>query len=179
MCDFNDAYTVVTGKITAANPGNNINDYNRKVAFKNSASFFSCTLKINNQLIEDAQDLDIVNPMYNLLNYSKNFRKTTGSFQNYYPDKPNSGHNNNNRYRILYSIMGSESFDYKTKLVGNLPGTVDLDNGNDVETELEDIKFAVPSKNLSNFVFNLNFLMINIEIELILKWSQNCVLTGG
>ena len=97
LCDFNDAYIVVTGKITVTNPGNNLNDYNRKVALKNSAPFFSCIFKINNQLIEDAQDLDTVMPMLNLLYSSKNFRKTTGSFWNYYPDKPNSGYNNNNR----------------------------------------------------------------------------------
>ena len=78
MRDFNEAYIVVTGKINAANttfppninPPDNI-DYTRKVALKNSTPFFKCTLKINNQLIEDAQDLDIVAPMYNLLNYSK------------------------------------------------------------------------------------------------------------
>ena len=63
LCDFNDAYIVVTGKITATNPGNDDNVYNRKVFFKNSAPFFNCTLKINSQLIEDAQDLDIVIPM--------------------------------------------------------------------------------------------------------------------
>ena len=56
----------------------------------------NCILKINNHLIEDAQDLDVVMPMYNLLNYSKNIRKTTGSFLNYYPDIPNSGYNNDN-----------------------------------------------------------------------------------
>ena len=50
LCDFNDAYIVVTGKITATNPGNNLKDYNRKVSLKNSALFFNCTLKINNQL---------------------------------------------------------------------------------------------------------------------------------
>ena len=63
LCDFNDAYILVTGKITATNPGNDDNVYNRKVSFKNSAPFFNCTLKINIQLIEDAQDLDIVIPI--------------------------------------------------------------------------------------------------------------------
>ena len=66
--------------------------YNRKVSLKNSALFFNSTLKINSQLTEDAQDLDIVMPMYNLLYYSKTFRKPTGSFWNYYPDIPKSGH---------------------------------------------------------------------------------------
>ena len=90
LCDFNDACIVVTGKITAANPGNDANQYNRKVSLKNPAPFFNCTLKVNSQLIEDAQDLNIVMPMYNLLYYSKSFRKTTGSFWNYYTDMPKS-----------------------------------------------------------------------------------------
>ena len=175
LCDFNDAYIVVTGKVTATNPEKNINEYNKKVALKNSAPFFNCTLKINNQLIEDAQDIDIVHPMYNLLYYSKNVRKTTGSFWNYYPDKPNSGYNDDDaRDGMFYSSRNSESFDYKTKLVGilgdNLP-TVPATAG------VEDIKIIVPLKNFSNFISRLNFLMINTEIELILKWSQNCVLT--
>ena len=96
LCDFNDAYIVVTGKITATNPGN-------------------CILKINNQLIENAQDLDVAMSMYNLLHYSKNFRKATGSFWNYHPDIPSSGYNKNNRDRIFHSIKNSESLNYKTK----------------------------------------------------------------
>ena len=179
LCDFNGAYIVVTGKITATNPGNDDNVYNRKVSLKNSALFFNCTLKINSQLIEDAQDLDIVIPKYNLLYYSKNFRKTTGSFWNYYPDIPKSGHDNNAslRQRIIYPIKDSESFNYKTKLVGNVPGVADPADGDDIERELEDIKIVVSLKNISNFMFKLDFLLINSEIELILKWTEDCVLT--
>ena len=94
------------------------------------------------------------------------------SFWNYYPDIPKSGHDNNAnlRQRIVYPIKDSESFNYKTKLIGNVP--VD-----DIERELEDIKIVVPLKNISNFMFNLDFLLINLEIELILKWTKNCVLT--
>ena len=148
LCDFNDAYIVVTGKITATNPGSDDNVYNRKVSLRNTpAPFLNCTLKISNQLIEDAQDLDIAMPMYNLLYYSKNFRKTTGSFWNYYPDKPNSGHDNNAnlRERINYPIKNSKSFNYKTKLGGSVIG-VDDDANNDVETKLEDIKIVLPLK---------------------------------
>ena len=147
--------------------------YNRKVSFKNSAPFFNCTLKISSQLIENAQDLDIVIPMCNLLYYYKNFRKTTGSFWNYYPDMSKSGENNNAdlRQRTIYPIKDSESFNYKTKLVGNVPGVADLAN------QLEDIKIVVPLRNISNFKFNLDFLLINSEIELILKWTEDCVLT--
>ena len=136
LCDFNDAYIVVTGKITATNPNlpNNVG-YSRKLALKNSAPFFSCILKVNSQLIDDAQDLDVVMPMYNLLYYSKIFRKTTGSLWNYYPHNPNSGQDNDNnaRTRVFYPIKNSESFDYKTRLVGKLPN-----NGN----ELENIKIV-------------------------------------
>ena len=177
LCDFNDVYIVVTGKITATNPGNDANQYNRKVSLKNSPPFFNCILKINSQLIEDAQDLDVVMAMYNLLYYSKNFRKTTGSFWNYYPNMPKSGHDNNAnlRQRTIYPIKDSESFNYKTKLVGNVGAVADATD-NDVKTELEDIKIVVPLKSLSNFMFNLDLLLINSETELILKWTEDCVL---
>ena len=175
MCDFNEAYIVVTGKITTTNPGNNNNEYNKKESLKNSAPFLIFILKINNQLTEDAQDIDIVISMYNLLYYSKHFTKSIGSFWNYYPDKPNSGYNNNNRDRTFYSIKGPESFDYKTKLVDILGDNLPIAPAT---ARTENIKIVVPLKNLSDFIFNLNFLMINTEIKLILKWSQNCVLTG-
>ena len=115
--------------------------------------------------------------MYNLLYYSKHFRKTTGSFWNYYPDMLKSGHDNiaNLRQRIIYPIKDSESFNYKTKLIDNVPGVADPANGDDIKRELEDIKIVVPLKNISNFMFD--FLLINSEIELILKWTEDCVLT--
>ena len=110
-------------------------------------------------------------PLYNLLYYSKNYRKTTESFWNYYRDEPISGYNNGNneRTRIFYPVKDSENFNYKTKLVGELP---------DDEDDLENIKIAVPLKHLSKFILNLDILLINCEIELILKWSQSCVLTS-
>ena len=169
LCDSNDAYVVATGKITATNPGNDNNVYNRKVSLKKSAPFFNCTLKINSQLIEDAQDLDVVMPIYNLLYYSKNFRKAVGSLWNYYPDMPKSGHDNNAnlRQRIIYPIKDSESFNYKTKFFGNVPGVANPADGDDIEGELKDIKIVVPLKNISNFMFNLDFLL----------WTEDCVLT--
>ena len=80
LCDFNDAYIVVTGTITPTNHRNDDDVYNRKVSLRNFVPFFNCILKINSQLIEDPQDLDIVMPVYDILYYSKNFRKATGSF---------------------------------------------------------------------------------------------------
>ena len=180
LCDFNDAYIVVTGKMTATNPGNDDNVYNRKVSLKNSVPFFNCTLKINSQLTEDVQDLDIAIPMYNLLYYSKSFRKTTGSFWDYYPDIPKSAHDNNAnlRQRMIYSIKDSEGFDYKTKLIGNVPGVADPAD-NDVQTELEDIKIVEPLKNISNFMFNLqteyqNQLYKDLKTGILIdfKWNK-------
>ena len=62
-------------------------------------------------------------------------------------------------------------------MIGNVPGVADPADGNDTERELEDIKIVVPLKNIGNFMINLDLLLINSEIELILKWTEDCVLT--
>ena len=77
---FSDAYIVVKRTITITD--SNDANYNKKLALKNNAPFTSCISKINNTLIDNAEDLDIVMPMYNLLEYSKNYRKTTGNLWN-------------------------------------------------------------------------------------------------
>ena len=83
LCDYADSYILFNGKITVA--GNQPRDrQNRPLIVKNNAPFFSCITRINNELIEDADDLDKVMPMYNLLEYCKNYRKTIGSLYNYY-----------------------------------------------------------------------------------------------
>ena len=89
-----------------------------------------------------------------------------------------SGHDNNANLiqRRIYPIKDSESFNYKTKLVGNVPGVADPVDGDGIERELEDMKVVAPLKNISNFMFNLDFLLINSEIELIFKWIEDCVL---
>ena len=82
LCDFSDAHIVVKGDITLTKTnGRGIIDIrNRFLAFKNNAPFTNCISKINNVLIDNAEDLDIVMPMYNLLEYSKNYSKATGTF---------------------------------------------------------------------------------------------------
>ena len=89
LCDYNHAYIVVTGDITVE-VVNNRDRRNRSLALKNNAPFISCISKINGVLIENAEDLDIVMPMYNFIEYSKNYKKTTGSLWNYYRDEPNN-----------------------------------------------------------------------------------------
>ena len=75
LCDFSDAYIVVKGDITVTNPNNA--KRNKSVTFKNNAPFINCITKINDVKFDNAEDLDVVISMYNLLEYSKNYKKTT------------------------------------------------------------------------------------------------------
>ena len=150
LCDYDEAYIIVTEKIAVTNPNNNA--YDKKLALKNNVPFFSCISKIYNTLIDNA----IVVPLYNLLGHSKNYSKSTGSLWNYYRDKPNSGYNNNNRDRIHYSIKDSESLNYKTSITGQLE--------ND-EVEKGDIEIVVALKYLSNFWRTLEIPLFNCEIS--------------
>ena len=138
------------------------------MVFKNNAPFISCISKINGVKIDNAEDLDVVMPMYNLLEYSKNYRKTTGSLWNYYRDEASSSTDDDDN--ITHLILNSESFDYKASFMEN---GVTLDN-----LTKNDVKVVVPLKHLSNFWRHLDIPLINCEVELILTWFKNCVLTG-
>ena len=74
LCDFSDAYIVVKGDITLEGD-NDANKQNKHLAYKNNAAFINCISKINDVKIDNAEVLDAVMPMYNLLEYSKNYRK--------------------------------------------------------------------------------------------------------
>ena len=164
LCDFSDAYIVVKGDITVTNPNNA--KRNKAVTFKNNAPFINCISKINGVKIDNAEDLDVVMPMYNLLEYSKNYRKTTGSLWNYYRDEPSDPLSSN-----------SESFRYKTSITGNTYNTGDDEAGYDADkVRKNETEIVVPLKHLSNFWRTLNIALINCEIELILTWSKNCAL---
>ena len=95
LCDIGDPSIAVKGTITVTGTSNT-SIKNSPLVFKNNASFISCISKINNTLINNAEDLDVVMPMYNLIEYSKNYRKTTGSLWNYYRDELTDGTNDSN-----------------------------------------------------------------------------------
>ena len=114
--------------------------------------------------------------MYNLLEYSKKYRKTTGNFWNYYRDETSNPLSSN-----------SESFKYKTSITGNtynIDEKITDDDGNEVDNPKYDAnkvgknetEVVIPLKYLSNFWRSLNIPLINCEVELILTWSKNCVL---
>ena len=73
LCDFSDAYIAVKGNIVVTNPENA--KRNKSDAFKNNAPFINCISKINGLQSDNAEDLDVLMPMYNLLEYSKNYKK--------------------------------------------------------------------------------------------------------
>ena len=182
LCDYSDAYIFVNGTITvtalgANNGANNIRDKkNRPLILKNNAPFVSCITRINGEIIEDADDLDIVMPMYNLLEYSKNYRKTIGSLYNYYRDElTNDGNDNNFDNR---NVVNSEAFKYKNKITGNTYNVDAGAQGYDVNKNgTQKIELAIPLKYLGNFWRALNIPLISCEVFLELKWNKNCVIT--
>ena len=155
LCDFNDLYIVVKGNITLEGH-NDVNKRNKNLAFKNNVAFINCISKIDGFKIDNAEDLDVVMPIYNLLEYSKNYRKPTGSLWNYYRHEPDNPLSSN-----------SESFKYKASITGKTPEDND---------SLTNAKVVISLKHLSNFWGSLNIPLINCEVELILTWSKNCVL---
>ena len=139
------------------------------MTLKNNAPFISCISKINGELVENAEDLDIVIPMYNFLEYSKNYEKTSGSLFNCYRDEPKNHDEGDGDNTKNISIRGSNSFDYKIKITGSLA---------DGELEKEDVEIAIPLKYLGNFWRSLDIPLINCEITLVLSWYKECVLVG-
>ena len=114
LCDYSDAHILVNGTITVT--GNDPRDrQNRPLILKNNEPFISCITRINSGLIEDADDLDIAMPMYNLLEYSKNYRKTIGSLYNYYRDKLSDDNDNFGNIKVV----NSKAFKYKNQIIGN------------------------------------------------------------
>ena len=182
LCDYSDVYILAKGTITVTAPGdNNIEDNtrdkkNRPLILKNNAPFVSCITRINGELIEDADDLDIVMPMYNLLEYSKNYRKTIGSLYNYYRDELTNDNNNNFANR---NVVNSSPFKYKNKIIGNTYNADAGAQGYDVNKNgTQKIELAIPLKYLGNFWRALNIPLISCEVFLELKWNKNCVTTS-
>ena len=167
LCDYSDAYILVKGTISvnhtaAAAVANNDN---KKVIFKNCAPFTKCISEINNTQVDNAKDIDIVMPMYSLIEYSDNYAKTSGILWQYCKDIPAINNNNNN-----INFTGSnltDSFNFKVKFTGQT-----RDDGT------KDVEIMVPLKHLSNFWRTLEMPLINCEINLILTWSSTCAIVS-
>ena len=151
LCDCNYVYILVKGKITITGAGadaaaRQADERDKVVPFKNCVSSTNCISGINNTQIDNAKDIDIVMPMYNLIEYCDNYSKTSGSLWQYYRDEPND------------NLTDSESFKSKIKITRKTP-TV----GNE-----KDVEIMVPLKYLSKFWRTIEMPLINCEVNLIL-----------
>ena len=105
LCDYNDAYILVRADIII------VGDNGSQVALKNCTPFIKCITKIDRTTIDDAGDLDLAMPIYNLLEYSSNYSDTTGSLPSYSKEKANNFNDN-----IAYTYA-FKSFEYKARLL--------------------------------------------------------------
>ena len=148
--NYIDAYILVEGRITVTGAAadaaaRQTDERDRGVIFKNCAPFIKFKSEINNADIDNAKDIDIVMAVYNLIEYSDNYSKTSGSLWQYYKDEPND------------NLADSESFKSKVKRTENTPA-----NGN-----TKNVEILVPLKHLRNFWRTLEMLLINCEVNFI------------
>ena len=133
----------------------------------------------NGELIEDVDDLDVVMPMYNLLEYSKNYRKTIGSLYNYYRDELTNDNIPAGNTFDNVRVVNSSPFKYKNKIIGNTYNVDAADEGYDANKEgTQKIELAIPLKYLGNFWRALNIPLVSCEVSLELKWNKNCIITS-
>ena len=119
LFDYCDAYILVKGNISVNNTaadGGATNNTNKTVIFKNCAPFSNCISKINNTQIDNTEDIDIVMPMYNLIEYSERYSKTSGSLWQYCRDVPTV--DNNGNMTNFNGANATDSFSFKTKITG-------------------------------------------------------------
>ena len=143
LCEYSDAYILVTGHIR------NKVDGDRNVAFKNCAPFRTCTVNLNYEFVEKAEDIDLVLPMYNLLEYSDNYQDSTGPLYHFKRDEP--------------PATNGDIEAATTKLI----------KGTDANHK-EGIKLVVPLKYLSNFFRALEMPLVNCKVNLELTWDKDC-----
>ena len=190
LCDYADAYILVTGIILTIG-----GDNTTKVALKNCAPFRKCILHINDECVEKA-DM----PMYNLIEYSDNYSDSSATLYQFKRDEPTDAVDNDHYQNITFaaaaaagganagSIFGSKSVEYKFNLIG----TTAVAGNNVTNTEAQaaiagniavgrvvnNVKISVPLKYLSNFFRSLEMPSINCKIHLELEWSKDCVLSN-
>ena len=159
LCDYAEAYISVDGTIRAA-----ATNVDTRLALKNCAPFTKCNLEINDEHVDTAENLDIVKPMYNLIEYSDNYQDSSATLYQYKRDEPPEANAIND-----LTTNTSSSFKYKLKLLGNpvLDGNI----------AKRSVKVVVPLKYLSNFFRSLEMPLINCKIKLDLTWKKECVLS--
>ena len=158
LCDYAELYILVDGTIRATNAVNAT-----RLALK---KFTKCNLEINDEHVDTAENLDIVMPMYNLIEYSDNYQDSSATLYQYKRDEQPE----DDPVPAL-TADNSSSFKYKIKLLGNVTEVV----GNAAGVRRLNVKIVVPLKYLSNFFRSLEMLLINCKIKLNLTWKKECV----
>ena len=159
LCNYSDAYILVKGKVTVNNTAAadaDANNTNKKVIFKNCASFTECISRINNTQVDDAKCIDIIMSMYNLIEYSDNYSKTSGSLWQYCKDI--SAVNDNGDIVYFNGANATDSFNFKTKITAQT----------DDDGQINNVAIMVPLKYLINFWRTVEIILINCEVSLIL-----------
>ena len=159
LCDYSNAYVLVTRNIAVAGAGNNT-----KVAFKNCARFRKYRTEINDTFINVAEHINIAMTMYNLIEYSDNYSDTSESLWQFEKDEREG--NDDLTVDNRHIPNNSSSFKYKSSLFTKING---------VKNRIGE-KIAVPLKYLSYFWRSLEMSLINCKAELSLTWNLNCVL---
>ena len=154
MCDYAEAYILVDGTIRAAAA-----NANTRLALKNCAPFTKCNLEINDEHLDTAENLDIVIPMYDLIEYLDNYQDSSGTLYQYKRDEPPEGDPIPN-----LAVANSSSFKYKVELLGDPVVANNIARRN--------VKVIVPLKYLSNFFRSLEMPLINCKIKLNLTWKK-------
>ena len=158
LCDYVEVYILVYGTIRAAAAGDNT-----RLALKNCAPFTKCNLEINDEHVDTAENLDIVIPMYNLIEYSDNYQDSSATLYQYKRDEPPEANTIND-----LTTNTSSSFKYKVELLGNPVVANNIARRN--------VKIVVPLKYLSNFFRSLEVQLIDCKIKLNVTWKTECVL---
>ena len=165
MCDYAEAYILVDGNIRAANAVNAT-----RLALKNCAPFTKCNLEINDEHVDTAENLDIVMPTYNLIEYSDNYQDSSATLYQYKRDEPPEAD-----AAAGLTANNSNSLKYQIKLLGNVTEVA----GDAAGVRGLNVKAVVPLKYLSNFFRSLEMSLINYKIKLNLTWKKECVLSTG
>ena len=165
LCDYAEVYILVDGTIRATNAVNDI-----RLALKNCAPFTKCNLETNDEHVDTAENLDIVMPMYNLIEYSDNYQDSSATLYQYKRYEPPE----DDAVSDL-TTDNSDSLKYKIKLLGNVTRVA----GNAACVRRLNVKIVVPLKYLSNFFRSLEMPLINCKIKLSLTWKKECVLSTG
>ena len=158
LCNYNNGFILVRGDITiTAAP-------ETQIAFTNFVPFTKFITKIDGIAIDHAEDLDSVIPMYNLIEYSSNYSKTTGILWFYSKDETTNFNAN------IEKTNNSKSLKYKVKLIGNAA----IDGANGI---LKNETIAVSLKCFTNFWWSLEMPLINYKLKLKLKKTKYYVLS--